>query len=65
MLRESSIIYSNTNDAALTKQNVALMVAQQMAQLVKIKNIHINKLMQIRLHSIFKWFGNLVTCNWW
>ena len=34
MFRETSILYSNNKDAPITKQNTALAVAQQIAQLV-------------------------------
>ena len=35
MFRESSILYSSTTDSAITRQNVALIVAQEMAHMVK------------------------------
>jgi hypothetical protein len=35
IFRESSLLYSNTTDSAISHQNVALNVAQSMAQMVR------------------------------
>ena len=62
MFKETRILFKESSVTEQTKQTIALLIAKQFSEFVRVLLL---SFLKSHIFLNFKWFGNIVTFKWW